>query len=239
MISGFLLCLNEEELLSYALESFESIADLLDVVSIVDNGSTDASLDIVDSFRTRLPIALQIETSHCHHGYLRNLALAKCRGEWVYYLDADETHDAGMREWLASDAKERGDIIGFMKYSTIIDRYHYTDPGAGISYRLFRNLPGVCFDQSIHTYPQGQGLVRQVNLEHGPYLFDATSCKSEAALWSKGFRYGWANRLKVPAVGPSHEYTGRRQNAFAGAVAIREFTGKLRESIFTGPLCTP
>src|SRR3990167_11388631 len=97
MIDCFAIIKDEEELLQYCLESFENIVDLIGVVSCVDNGSTDATLEIIDSFHTRLPIVLQRENRHAHHGALRTLALEKCKAEWIYYLDSDETHSQNMR----------------------------------------------------------------------------------------------------------------------------------------------
>lgn len=228
----FVIVLNEEELLSYCLESFCSIADMVNVVSLVDNGSTDASLDIIDSFRQRLPIVLQRETGHAHHGDLRNKAISVCRSPWIFYLDADETFTSDMREWLMSDAKEQGDVWEFYKYTTIVDRYHYVEGGNGPCHRLFRN--GMTFTQPIHTDPawlNGSGH-RKVYAPPGPFLFDHTACKSVEALWAKGWRYQWA--VGVEGIGPEHEYVGRVENAHRLGL-VREFDEAIKSRIFTGP----
>ncbi len=68
LLDVFSIISNEEELLPYCLESYASITDLLGTVSLVDNNSTDATLDIIESFRDRLPIVLQHHRENSHHG---------------------------------------------------------------------------------------------------------------------------------------------------------------------------
>ncbi len=232
MIDAFLILLNEEELLQYALESFESFVDLLGVVSIVDNGSTDDSLDIVQSFQTRLPIVLQRETSHAHHGALRSLAISKCKSPWIFYLDADETCSRNMRDWMASGAMEDADIYDFYKFTSIVDRYHYVEGGNGPCTRLFRNLEGVYFPQNVHTEPTHPGLTRK-RMANSVYLWDATACKSLEGLWAKGWRY--KQHAGTVGIGPEWEYVGRVSNAHKLGL-VREHDEKMKSLIFCGPL---
>lgn len=233
MISGFMIVLNEEEMLPYSLACWASINDQLDVLSIVDNGSTDATLDIIHKWMGNLPITLTMEMGHHHHGYLRNLALSKCNAGWVMYLDADETWDASFPLWLASSAKEECDIWEFYKYSTTGDRGHTVEGGNGPSRRLFRNRPGVSFPQSIHTEPEGPGLLRLGGYGRGgPYLFDHTGCKSREALWAKGWRYQWARG--VPGIGPVEEYIVRVDDSYERST-ITPIPEHVMEKVFTGP----
>lgn len=235
-LSAFLICKDEEELVSYALDSFVAITDLLDVLSVVDNGSSDATRDIIDGYTNRLPIVVQTETRHAHHGHLRDLALSKCGNGWVYYLDSDETFDSRMVDWLHTDECERiGDVIEFYKYTTILDRYHYVEGGNGPCHRMFRNSPGTTFPQEIHTDPiLPVGFRKNYVGDKGPFLFDHTACKSWEGLWAKGWKYMWANRLGVPAVGNEREYVWRVETALSNG-SIREFPDDIRGRIFTGP----
>lgn len=181
-------------------------------------------------------IILRSRTDTPHHGQLRTLAIQPLTAPWILYLDSDETFTGNMKAWLDSGELERYDICDFMKYSTIIDRYHYTSGGEGPSTRLFRNLPGVHFPQEIHTHPEHPGLVNKRMIE-GVWLFDHTSVKSREALWAKGARYAWANRLGVTAVGPVDEYIIRIDDALSHAdTVIKEFGEPIRSLIFTGPV---
>lgn len=232
-VDCFLIVRDEEELLQYCLESFGSIVDLVGLVSVVDNGSTDATMDILDSFRTRLPLRVVRDVADSHHGRLRSRALKPLTAPWIYYLDADETHTGDMRDWLASDEKERADQWEHYKYTTIVDRLHYVEGGNGGCYRLFRNLPGVGFSQNVHTEARASGMRSGRPMANGPLLFDHTACKSVEALWSKGYRYQahWG----TVGIGPPHEYVGRVENAHRLGL-VREFPDDIKRRIFTsGP----
>lgn len=230
----FLLVNNEEELLQYCLESYESIVDLVQIVSIVDNNSTDASLDIIESFKTRLPITLQHHRENSHHGIMRTKAISICKAPWIMYLDSDESWDTGFRQFLLDGWHEKADQIRFFKYTTIQDRNHFVPGGNGYTERMFRNLDGVHFPQSIHTMPTA-GFNKTLDMaQERILLFDATACKSVEALWAKGFRYQWSAREKVPAIGPSWEYVYRVNEAYKRN-AIEEFSSEIKARIFTGP----
>ena len=231
-----LITLNEEELISYCLESFVSISDLLGILSVVDNNSTDSTLDILMSFRDRLPIVLQHHHEDSNHGKMRTLALQPCHSEWILYLDGDESFTSDMHDWLLGGRLGGYDMFRFFKYTTILDRYHYVEGGNGHTQRLFKNKTGVHFPQEIHTEPQcpgGWGGTDWLHEWNSPLLFDHTSCKSEEALWAKGWRYKWAFRAGIEAVGPEHEYTGRVLNTPDST--IREFPPEVKDRIFTGP----
>lgn len=233
MLSAFLVVRNEEELLPYCLESFALVADQLDVLSVVDNGSTDATLDILYEWADRLPIVLQRVNEHAHHGQMRTLALQACHAPWIWYMDADETVTSNFRDWLLSGDIEQYDIWEFHKYTTIPDRYHHGG-GDGPAQRIFRNVPGVHFPQSIHTEPIGRGLVSKHSIP-GVWMFDHTHCASEEKMWAKGWRYQWGFRDGVIGVGPPEEYMQRAQSAYQNG-NIYELPEHIRNLIFTGPI---
>ncbi len=231
-IDAFVITQNEEELLPYCLESFASLGEHLGILSVVDNNSTDATLDIIESWRDRLPIVLQHHRADNHHGRMRTMALEPLTAEWVFYLDADETMTSNMAEWLSSSQAEQSTIWEFFKYTTILDRYHYVEGGNGPTQRLFRRA-GAYFPQDIHTEPTGPGLSIK-RMAEGVILFDHTACKSQAALWAKGWRYQWA--VGVPGIGPPHEYVGRVADALINHPDRNvAFPESIKRLIFTGP----
>lgn len=237
MISGCAILLNEEELVQYMLDSFVAIVDQLHELSLVDNGSTDDTLDIVASYKGRLPIVIQYAPDLRSHGALRNLALTKCTAPWIFYLDADESADQAFVDWIRHpDQWPDADIYDFYKYSTIADCYHFTWQGGGPCTRMFRNTPGVTFSQLIHTYPEGAGFGRKAmigNENAGPLLFDGTHCKSVEAHWAKSYRYQWAMREKVEAIGGPTEYADRLATALSNG-SVRELPDDIKKRIFTG-----
>lgn len=234
IIDGFAIVLNEEEMIRGMLESFLSLGRHLKTLSLVDNGSTDRTLKIISEYTSRMNIIIQNNHSDSHHGHLRTEAMKPLTAPWILYLDSDETFTSNMRAWIESNELERCDIWDFYKYSTIIDRYHYTEGGNGPSTRLFRNLPGVYFPQNIHTHPEHPGLKRK-DMAPGVWMFDHTGCKSREALWAKGQRYQWAQG--TVGIGPVNEYIFRVDDAYSKAdTVIKEFEEPIRSLIFTGPV---
>jgi Glycosyltransferases involved in cell wall biogenesis len=235
LLDVFMLINNEEELVQYALESICAFGDLLGVVSLVDNNSTDASMQIVDSFRDKLNIVLQHHYEDSNHGRMRNLALSKCTSEWIYYLDSDESFTSDFPQWLRSSDLNRSPSWKIYKYTTIIDCFHYVEGGNGPTERLFKNVPGVGFPQDIHTEPTGRGLEYWLEVPN-VLMFDHTACKSREALWAKGFRYQWAARKNIPAIGSAAEYINRVDDALINKPERNvPFNQEIRNRIFTGP----
>lgn len=235
ILDAFMVINNEEELIGYALESFVSLGDALGTLSLVDNNSTDATLGIVERFRDRLNIVLQHERHHSHHGQMRTRAMDPLTAPWIFYLDGDESCTADFADWLRSGDINRSNYWRFYKYTTIIDCFHYVEGGNGPTERLFRNLPGIHFPQTIHTVPTHPDLGNCLDVPN-VLLFDHTAIKSREALWAKGSRYGWAFREKTPAVGPSNEYIYRVDNAFQNFPERNvEFPDHIKNRIFCGP----
>lgn len=74
-------------------------------VLVVDNGSTDATQDVLSRHRDRLPLRSVIEPTPGHSN-ARNRVLAEAAGELILWLDDDVTVEPGwLRAWLdAADA---------------------------------------------------------------------------------------------------------------------------------------
>lgn len=56
-------------------------------VIVVDDGSTDGSVEVARGFGERVTL---IQTEHCGGNHARNAALKVATGEWVQFLDADD-----------------------------------------------------------------------------------------------------------------------------------------------------
>ena len=74
---------------------------------VCDNGSTDGSVEIAESYRSRIPSLRIIDASaRPGAGPARNLGVARCRGRWVAFCDAD---DEVAPDWLAMMAAALAD----------------------------------------------------------------------------------------------------------------------------------
>lgn len=80
-ISVITLTLNEEKNVTECLASIRWADELI----VVDSGSTDRTVELAKTFTQNI---LTVEWKG--YGAARNLALERCTGDWVFWLDADE-----------------------------------------------------------------------------------------------------------------------------------------------------
>jgi hypothetical protein len=80
-------------------------------VVVVDNGSTDGSLDAIRPYADRVRIVEIAQNIGQGHGY--NTCIAAARGEWLVWLDADDLLDADCIEACLSMADETTSKVQF------------------------------------------------------------------------------------------------------------------------------
>jgi glycosyltransferase involved in cell wall biosynthesis len=94
--SAAIICLNEAACIGKCLESLSDFAEIV----VVDSGSSDATLAIVDEFRRRgFPIRL-INQGWLGYARQKQFALDQAREPWVFSIDADEWLDDDLRASL-------------------------------------------------------------------------------------------------------------------------------------------
>jgi glycosyltransferase involved in cell wall biosynthesis len=94
--SAAIICLNEAACIGKCLESLSDFAEIV----VVDSGSADATLAIVDEFRRRgFPIRL-INQAWLGYARQKQFALDQAREPWVFSIDADEWLDDDLRASL-------------------------------------------------------------------------------------------------------------------------------------------
>lgn len=80
-LSIVVIAKNEEQMLKTCLESIK----WADEIIVVDNGSTDKTLEIAKNFNTRV-----VKFDSNDFSKVRNRGMEEAKGEWVLYVDADE-----------------------------------------------------------------------------------------------------------------------------------------------------
>lgn len=95
MLSVLIPCHNAERWIGAAIESALAQTSREMEVIVLDDGSTDGSLEVVRSFGSRVRWENQRNRGA---GAARNRLLTLARGEWIQYLDADD--------WLMPDKLE-------------------------------------------------------------------------------------------------------------------------------------
>ncbi len=85
-VSVYIICLNEAANIGRCLESCRDFAEII----VVDSGSTDATCDIIKSYRSRgWPVTLLHQDWLGYSGQ-KQFALDHCTNAWCLNLDADE-----------------------------------------------------------------------------------------------------------------------------------------------------
>jgi glycosyltransferase involved in cell wall biosynthesis len=113
-VSVIIPALNEEKMIGRCLESLAESRypqDRFEVI-LVDNGSTDHTLEITQSFSARLRLTI-LQRPGVNISGLRNLGAAKAKGEVLAFLDADCSIPAN---WIENSvlhlASDHAGVIG-------------------------------------------------------------------------------------------------------------------------------
>ena len=125
-----------------------SAADLVDEIVVVDTGSTDETAAIASRFGARVFSFPWVDS----FAAARNESLRHARGDWIFWLDADEMLDAENRRRfraLASDLKDDQNAAYVMAQRSP------AAPGSKAAVvadqvRLFRRLPDARWSYRIH-----------------------------------------------------------------------------------------
>jgi glycosyltransferase involved in cell wall biosynthesis len=92
-ISAYILAYNEAEKIADAISSVL----WADEIVVIDSGSSDRTIEIAQRLGARV-----VQIAFRGFGDLRNQAIAECRYEWIFSLDADERCTAEVRDEILS-----------------------------------------------------------------------------------------------------------------------------------------
>jgi tetratricopeptide (TPR) repeat protein len=139
-LSLCMIARNEEQMLP---ECLQRARQAVDEIVIVDTGSTDRTPEIAASFGARVLHAPWQDD----FAAARNVGLAAATGDWILVLDADERIDPGQIDMLRALLREPG----ASGYHMVMRNLYGDEKTQGVRMvRLFRNLPGVAFQNRIH-----------------------------------------------------------------------------------------
>ena len=81
---------NTKEYLEECLDSVLAQTQKEIEIIIIDDGSDDGSLEIIDAYVNRYPFIYKLEQNHLFQGTARNRGLEIAKGEYVYFMDSDD-----------------------------------------------------------------------------------------------------------------------------------------------------
>lgn len=175
-ISLCMITKDEEKLLPRCLES---VKDHVDEIIVVDTGSTDQTCPIALSYGAKV---YHIPWKQ-NFAEARNFGIDRAKGNWILYLDADETLEKG--EGLRKMSEEADDeITGYLLQIHNYSDEERTKIERSFSMRLFRNQPGMRFQGALHEYLPVQGVqVGQTNIivHHDGYIPSVWDAKGKSS----------------------------------------------------------
>lgn len=115
MISVIIPTYNEEEVITDCLQSLLNQSHANFEIIVVDDGSTDSTIEKVKSFTHQKPLITILLQKHLGAGAARNLGAKQAKGDILVFVDADMTFDKNFVKDL-TDLIISGKAIG--TYST-------------------------------------------------------------------------------------------------------------------------
>jgi len=157
-ISVAIITKDEEQNIRDCLESVK----WADEIVVVDNGSTDGTLEICQKYGARV-----YREEWKGFGAQKNSAIEKTGNEWVLNLDADERIPANLRQEIEKALEENPSIDGyyFARKNFFLGRWirhcgWYPD----LNLRLFRKSKGRFQERAVHERVEMQG--KTARLKH-------------------------------------------------------------------------
>lgn len=197
MLSVNIVCQDEAETLPYTLYCIEQVLKpYLSEVVIVDGGSRDDTINVIEEWRRRLPIVFLYHVFDAP-GKQKNRGLERCTGKWVLGVDADMTFTRNLGDLLASGHFDSHEVWDFLMYYTVIDEYHAFEPSRGTTTRLWQNK--FRFERDFHESITSES--KKVCKE--AWMFENSHLQTRGALRNRGERWQpFAARLKAVGPGP-------------------------------------
>lgn len=167
-LSVCMIVRNEEKLLPACLQSIDGLAD---EVVVVDTGSTDLTMQLLQDFGARVHLHAWEDDFSKH----RNQCLGYASGDWILQIDADERlHDESHVEIRRLIEDGPPDITNYLVEIHDCDRRgrlrnFFLFP------RLFRNNAGAIYKGEVHNQLliEGTKARSRVRLDHVGYHLDA------------------------------------------------------------------
>jgi len=158
-ISAALATFNEEKNIVDCLNSLKTFAD---EIVVVDGTSSDRTVELSQREGARVIVTTNKLMFHIN----KNIAFKNCRGDWIFYIDADERVSMELAEELkgvaAREPSENGFWINRKNWflgGFLTKGGAYPDPVI----RFFRRGKGILPEKSVHEQVKIEGKVGYLN----------------------------------------------------------------------------
>lgn len=124
-ISVIIPIYNAEVYLENCLESIKNQSFTDYEVLLIDDGSTDNSGKICDVFATK---DFRFQVIHKSNGGVssaRNIGIEQAKGEWICFMDSDDTVEKDYLQHLYQGANQQNDILVVQGFKTILPQKQF------------------------------------------------------------------------------------------------------------------
>lgn len=149
-LSIVVIAKNEEQMIKNCLESVK----WADEIIVVDNGSTDKTLELARDFKARI-----IKFESHDFSKIRNKGMQEAKGEWVLYVDADERVLKPLKEEIMELVAGTGyNAVALSRKNIIFGEYvNYGPYKKDWVIRLFRKSDFETWVGKVHEYGKFKG----------------------------------------------------------------------------------
>jgi len=222
LVTACLIVKDEELELPRCLESLTAVAD---EIVVYDTGSTDATVEIASRAGARVLAGYWDDD----FGRARNDALAACRGQWILWVDADESlvcpDPAGLRDSLAAMTAEREAFVVHIENQQGNEAAStFVHPACRLFRRAYGHWEGRLHELVVAragTRELARELTSLVRITHRGYLQSHITGRDKAA---RNIRTAFADLagdseldwgVRLASLGRSYVLNGRFEEALA------------------------
>ena len=225
-ISVIIPVYNAEKYLNKTLESIlkQSLKDI--EVICVDDGSTDSSVEIIQSFIKKDDRVKLIRQNNQHAGSARNTGLKEAQGEYIHFMDADDyvlnyAYEAIYNKVIKYD-------LDCLKFSSVVYDVKQKDTVDLPAFTLTRLRPGdfnrlLTLEAGSPIYKVNvapwNGVYRRTFLEKNNIVFNTLFCVNDRSFFNKVITNAERmmiarDRLVVHRVNMKESLVGKRAEHF-------------------------
>lgn len=222
-LSVITICQDEETTIRWFLECCvvlkEKLKESLTEIVIVDGGSIDTTIAVIEEFRDKLPLIV-FTYPFDTWGKQRNRALEKCTGDLIFSPDADMTWTNNLGDCVKGGKFNLSDFWNLQVRFTVQDRHHFSSAdGVGGSLRIWKRGPVFItdFHERLHHQPVSPPVMPDV------HIFENSLLLTDEQLLNRGKRLQkYAVELKANGNGPGPEdrYVDAKRTALQHALQL-------------------
>jgi hypothetical protein len=200
------ICQDEAEVIKDYLDCcvhiYKNLEQQLKEVILIDGGSKDNTIEIINSYKDKLPLTL-IEYPFDTFGQQKNRALELATGDFILGMDTDMTITTNFPAIFMSGYFNSSNYWDFPMYFTARDKYHYFGKwNLGVNMRLWKRGP--LFMSNFHEKLEGQ--IQGLPVCRDVVIFENSMRQSDEALLNRGRRYQkFAKQMEAEGGGPGSE----------------------------------